>query len=228
MRKTSPIILALALLACFVVLRSRPEKPVMASVSATSRGPSFEVHVEKPLLNRPFWELPAGLLGVRARGPRFDHTAPGAHTGSVGPGRLELSADGWDLLVETDGKGDTVLFSDTVIVFTSNIGAAQVSADDPDVNNAFIERVRSHFVNQLERPELLGRIGEGNIIPFNFMTDDRFLIDIARSKLEPLRRRLEVARRDCQPPLRVQRQRRRPLKDNFRHFAPQTCTAGAL
>ena len=90
----------------------------------------------------------------------------------------------------TDGKGDTVLFSDTVIVFTSNIGAAQVSADDPDVHSAFIERVRSHFVNQLERPELLGRIGEGNIIPFNFMTDDRFLIDIARSKLEPLRRRL--------------------------------------
>ncbi len=90
----------------------------------------------------------------------------------------------------TDGKGDTVLFSDTVIVFTSNIGAAQIEADNPDVRTAFIERVRSHFVNELKRPELLGRIGEGNIIPFNFMADDNFLVDIARSKLEPLRHRL--------------------------------------
>lgn len=90
----------------------------------------------------------------------------------------------------TDGKGDTVLFSDTVIVFTSNIGAAQISVDNPDVRTAFIEMVRSHFVNELKRPELLGRIGEGNIIPFNFMADDNFLVDIARSKLEPLRHRL--------------------------------------
>jgi ATP-dependent Clp protease ATP-binding subunit ClpA len=90
----------------------------------------------------------------------------------------------------TDGKGDTVLFSDTVIVFTSNIGAAEVSPDDSDVGSAFIDKVRSHFVHALMRPELLGRIGEGNIIPFNFMSDDRFLVEIARSKLEPLRHRL--------------------------------------
>ncbi|MCX2941998.1 AAA family ATPase [Rahnella perminowiae] len=90
----------------------------------------------------------------------------------------------------TDGKGDTVQFSDTVIVFTSNIGAAQIAVDNPDVKGAFIEKVRSHFISELNRPELLGRIGEGNIIPFNFMTDDNFLIDIARSKLEPLRYRL--------------------------------------
>ncbi|WP_323968418.1 AAA family ATPase [Aeromonas veronii] len=90
----------------------------------------------------------------------------------------------------TDGKGDTVLFSDTVIVFTSNIGAAQIEADNPDAGSAFVERVRAHFVNELKRPELLGRIGEGNIIPFNFMADDKFLVDIARSKLEPLRHRL--------------------------------------
>ncbi|EOI7380893.1 AAA family ATPase [Yersinia enterocolitica] len=90
----------------------------------------------------------------------------------------------------TDGKGDTVQFSDTVIVFTSNIGAAQIAVDNPDVKGAFIEEVRNHFVSELNRPELLGRIGEGNIIPFNFMTDENFLIDIARSKLEPLRYRL--------------------------------------
>jgi len=91
----------------------------------------------------------------------------------------------------TDGKGDTVLFSDTVIVFTSNIGAAEVSPDNPNSAAAFIDKVRTHFVAELRRPELLGRIGESNIIPFNFMTDGGFLVEIARSKLEPLRHRLQ-------------------------------------
>ena len=84
-----------------------------------------------------------------------------------------------------------MLFSDTVIVFTSNIGAAEVSSDSNDVHNEFIQKVRQHFVHDLKRPELLGRIGEANIIPFNFMRDDSFLMDIARAKLEPLRKGLK-------------------------------------
>lgn len=91
----------------------------------------------------------------------------------------------------TDGKGETVLFSDTVIVFTSNIGAAEVNPNSSNVRDDFIQRVRSHFVHELKRPELLGRIGEANIIPFNFMRDDSFLTDIARAKLEPLRKGLK-------------------------------------
>ena len=91
----------------------------------------------------------------------------------------------------TDGKGETVLFSDTVIVFTSNIGAAEVSHESQDVRNEFIQKVRHHFVQELKRPELLGRIGEANIIPFNFMSEESFLIDIARAKLEPLRKGLK-------------------------------------
>ncbi len=91
----------------------------------------------------------------------------------------------------TDGKGDTVLFSETVIVFTSNIGASEVKTSESNVRSAFIEKVREHFIHTLKRPELLGRIGEGNIIPFNFVTNGDFLVDIARVKLEPLRRRLQ-------------------------------------
>jgi hypothetical protein len=41
--KISLIIIALALLACLVVLRSRPDEPDAARVSDTSRAPSFEV-----------------------------------------------------------------------------------------------------------------------------------------------------------------------------------------
>jgi len=90
----------------------------------------------------------------------------------------------------TDGKGETVSFSETVIVFTSNIGAAEVLPDVPDVRAEFIEHVREHFFKKLNRPELLGRIGESNIVPFNFIRSDAAMIDIARVKLEPLRLRL--------------------------------------
>lgn len=91
----------------------------------------------------------------------------------------------------TDGRGETVQFADTFIVFTSNIGAAEVDRNSGDVAGEFIERVRAHFVEVLHRPELLGRIGEANIIPFDFIDNDDFLIEIARSKLMPLRSRLQ-------------------------------------
>lgn len=91
----------------------------------------------------------------------------------------------------TDGKGDTVSFAESVIIFTSNIGAAdvQVSDDTASVRQAFLGQVRDHFVHQMKRPELLNRIGD-NIVPFNFITVPGFLANIARSKLAPLRRKL--------------------------------------
>ena len=88
----------------------------------------------------------------------------------------------------TDGKGDTVSFGDTVIIFTSNIGAASIqpSADPAATRLSFIEAVRHHFVTELRRPEILGRIGD-NVVPFNFVVDEGFLLAIARVKLGPLR-----------------------------------------
>jgi hypothetical protein len=107
--KTSLIIIvALALLACLVWIVSRPHEPDAATGSGTSRSPSFEVSVEKPRMDRFLGgilptKLEAKLLGGGEL--RFDHTSPGAKIGSARPDRLELSADGWDLLIETDGEG---------------------------------------------------------------------------------------------------------------------------
>ncbi len=91
----------------------------------------------------------------------------------------------------TDGRGVTVHFSETVIIFTSNIGAAEVdpSLSPDEVRQQFIQKVRRHFVDVAGRPELLNRIGD-NIVPFNFITGSDFLVQIARAKLEPLRERL--------------------------------------
>lgn len=107
--KTALIIIVLALLACLVVIGSRPEEPVAASVSEPSRGPSFEVRVVFPRLNRPLLGiLPESLVAPMGGIPRelgFDHASRGAEIGSVGSDRLELSADGWDLSIETDSEG---------------------------------------------------------------------------------------------------------------------------
>lgn len=92
----------------------------------------------------------------------------------------------------TDGKGETVYFSESVIIFTSNIGASEVTlSDDPaEVKARFLQKVREHFVQKAKRPELLNRIGD-NIVPFDFITGEAFLMAIARAKLRPLRERLE-------------------------------------
>ena len=92
----------------------------------------------------------------------------------------------------TDGKGETVSFSDTFIVFTSNIGASDiVPSTIEQVHEEFKIAVQNHFRNELKRPELLGRIGEANIIPFNFMQNDDILKEIASAKLRPLETRLK-------------------------------------
>ena len=129
--KTSLIIIALALVACFVSLVclvwrvSRPDEPVTPRVSNTSRGPSFEVHVERPRMDRFLGgilptKLEARLLGGELR---FDHASRGAKIGSVGKDRLALSADGWDLLIETDGEGG--IAPGTRLVFPIEIAEKQ-------------------------------------------------------------------------------------------------------
>ncbi|WP_157151826.1 AAA family ATPase [Brachyspira sp. SAP_772] len=85
----------------------------------------------------------------------------------------------------TDGKGETVSFSESVIIFTSNIGSSEIdyTDDKEQVYNKFLEHVKKHFVEELKRPELLNRIGD-NIVPFNFIDGTDFLNNIAKSKFK--------------------------------------------
>jgi len=109
--KTSVIVIALALLASLVWLISRPderEEPDAVGVSDTSPGQSFEVNVERPRMDRALGGILPKKLEAKLFGGgelRFDHVSRGARIGSVGLDRLGLSADGWELLVETDGEG---------------------------------------------------------------------------------------------------------------------------
>lgn len=95
----------------------------------------------------------------------------------------------------TDNQGNTVYFGETVIIFTSNIGLTREVADpsdpfgarrriptitikDPEkedtpdfrsrVTEQLTEGVKAYF-NDIGRPELLNRLGDDNIVVFQFI-----------------------------------------------------------
>ncbi|MGH4010563.1 MAG: AAA family ATPase [Pseudonocardiaceae bacterium] len=103
----------------------------------------------------------------------------------------------------TDGLGRTSYFAHTLIIFTSNLGAREIYEDIrkgewlpySEVVERFEEAVRQHFIEELNRPELLGRIGNG-IVPFDILRPENIDL-IARKFLNQLvataRRTAEVS-----------------------------------
>jgi ATP-dependent Clp protease ATP-binding subunit ClpA len=80
----------------------------------------------------------------------------------------------------TSGRGETVYFSESLIIFTSNHGIyettsagvrqARVTPAMPyeEIRTRVMEAISSFFTYQISRPEILNRIGE-NIVVFDFI-----------------------------------------------------------
>ncbi|HEX6002107.1 MAG TPA: AAA family ATPase, partial [Hyphomicrobiaceae bacterium] len=89
---------------------------------------------------------------------------------------LQILDDG----VLTSGRGERVYFSESLIIFTSNLGMTRTLQDGSRVANATpgepLDEVRRkvrheierHFKLEISRPEILNRIGE-NVIVFDFI-----------------------------------------------------------
>lgn len=83
----------------------------------------------------------------------------------------------------TDGNGVTVHFTETLLVFTSNLGVyefdesgtripvVQRGAPYEKVEVSIRNGVEEHFTSVIGRPELLNRLGD-NIVVFNFISDE--------------------------------------------------------
>lgn len=111
----------------------------------------------------------------------------------------------------TDNQGNTVYFGETVIIFTSNIGLTREIADPGDpfgprrrvptitvqnpeeedspdfrrqVTELLTEGVKSYF-NDISRPELLNRLGDDNIVIFQFISkhDAEIICDYKLNKI---------------------------------------------
>ncbi|MEG1310346.1 MAG: AAA family ATPase [Bacilli bacterium] len=92
----------------------------------------------------------------------------------------------------TSSKGEIVDFSETFIIFTSNIGTSEINSqhikDCKDTSNIFVNAVKQHFNEVLKRPEILNRIGIKNIIPFNFIMNKEIQYQIIESKMEIIKK----------------------------------------
>ncbi len=105
----------------------------------------------------------------------------------------------------TDGQGNTVYFSESVIIFTSNLG---IYVEDPvthqrvqnvDPSESYDEvrkkvrlAIEDHFKTKLNRPEILNRIGE-NIIVFDFIRPDVAKL-ILNSQIEKIKSNLRESK----------------------------------
>lgn len=94
----------------------------------------------------------------------------------------------------TDGQGNTVYFSESIIIFTSNKGIVGTVSEVDEFGNRneknkqlidpkncvthkemqakVIDGIRNYFKYELGRPELLNRIGEDNIVVYDFIRPD--------------------------------------------------------
>ena len=87
----------------------------------------------------------------------------------------------------TDGRGETVYFQDSLIIFTSNLGISVPSDENPairvpnvtyencksyeEVWDKVLYGVKHYFNDEIGRPELLNRIGN-NVLVFDFIRED--------------------------------------------------------
>lgn len=114
----------------------------------------------------------------------------------------------------TDSRGQTVFFTETIIIFTSNIGTRttdsrgntipekmqldQVLKNDRIEESARKELIFQHFVRSVEqffmfeisRPELLNRIGN-NIVPFGYIDSSDVQKEIIISHFERIKDEIE-------------------------------------
>ena len=100
----------------------------------------------------------------------------------------------------TDGQGNTVCFSDCVIIFTSNLGIYTTdqygnrhinvtrSMPQKEVREKVTAAIQDHFKLKLGRPEILNRIGE-NIVVFDYITED-VAKEILSARLSGIRSRI--------------------------------------
>lgn len=102
----------------------------------------------------------------------------------------------------TDGQGNTVYFSETIIIFTSNLGIYGinengeryqcVTSDMPydQVQEKVRRGIEDYFKLQLGRPEILNRIGE-NIVVFDFIREN-IADEILKSQVDKIINTLKI------------------------------------
>lgn len=129
------LLAGIAIVACFSLVVYRPDRPVATIVPGASSGPAFVVQIIRPRVGLPLGGiLPPQLFGLEAH-LGFESTSAGASIGSVSPGRLELGADNWDLVLVLDADGRVTPETQVVfeLVFEERLRRVRCRPGDPPI-----------------------------------------------------------------------------------------------
>ena len=93
------------LVVCLLIGMYQPDRPVDMIAPSSSNGPAFVVQVIRPRAGLPLGGLvPPQLFGVVGH-LGFDSSSFGARVVYVDRERIELTADGWNLLIVAESEG---------------------------------------------------------------------------------------------------------------------------
>ena len=96
----SPVFIVLAILLAY-----RPDRPIRHLAPGTSPEPAFMVQVIRPRAGLPLGGLlPPQVFGLEPS-LGFDWTSPGASVVHASESKIELRADGWELVLVADAQG---------------------------------------------------------------------------------------------------------------------------
>ncbi len=105
----------------------------------------------------------------------------------------------------TDSFGETVYFSESLIVFTSNLGVTReerggtrvaninIDMDYETVRKTITAAIKEFFIN-IGRPEILNRIGS-NIVVFNYIKDPKVILEIVNLQISKIKKNLAAEKR---------------------------------
>lgn len=121
----------------------------------------------------------------------------------------------------TDSKGETVFFSESIIIFTSNLGTrtentrGESITERQDLDNLIsqnkTEEIKEHFIKsvkyffqyEISRPELLNRIGEDNIIAFNYIATEDTMKGMLKHYLTRVQKEFNESYQNATPRLNL-------------------------
>lgn len=102
----------------------------------------------------------------------------------------------WDTFLQiledgrlTDNKGNTVYFSESIIIFTSNIGNKEYNDEVTNPKEHYLNALNKYFEEKVGRVEILNRFGENKIV-FNHIGEEVFK-EIVENKLDLTVRNIE-------------------------------------
>ena len=130
----------LAVVACVWVFTYRPDRPIPTIAPGSSAGPTFVAQVIRPRLGLPLGGiLPPQLFGLESH-LGFDAQSTGARIASVGPQRIELGADGWELVLALGEDGQVTPETEFVfeLLFENRLRRMRARAGDPAVGTLAI------------------------------------------------------------------------------------------